>query len=690
MDDETTGPGEQPLHDEEPERMAPIEPAEPVRPVAPVAPVAHTTDAPAPEPGAPPADDAGRWWQVEVGRAEGDLTVRRGDSPHVVLSASDEARYQPTDGPDGMLVFARLPDGAALLVPARTHVAIRDVGGDLHADGFGGGLAVNRVKGDAVLAALGVVELGRVEGDLSASGCQGLTLRDAANDVQLDRMRTPVVIGRVGGDLVAHGLAGLELREAISGDVMVEGSTGDVALAGVVGGDLRVEGCVGELRLAGTIAGDLSVRLCGALRVDGPVKGDADVREIVGAVRFNGPIGGDLTIALAQSLSVAGPVGGDADVRTVAREALLRTVGGDLSAETIGGPLTLTTIGGDARVRTSLAPATVTTIGGDFNGQRAMGGVSLERVGGDATLDTPLAAGGEYQVRAGGDIHLRVRGEVNARFVAQTRGGEIRTRLPLAVERGRRRNLVGLLGRGDAGVTLFSDGGDSVIVAADSDEEDMMSDDFVGDQHGTATDPKSWEGSFGGHKFRVRWDPGATPGASDDPDAMGHPRRGFGFEWEHDPAGDAKAAEDFDRQFNEIRDRAEQVARRAAEQAQRYAERAARRARETDWESIGREVRGAIERAMSELERTVGQFGREFGRADETRREPGAAPRGTGAQRVRIERDEEGDGYAAGYGATQTPPRAGDPDAQRRAILEDLRAGTISLDEAERRLGELR
>jgi hypothetical protein len=170
----------------------------------------------------------------------------------------------------------------------------------------------------------------------------------------------------------------------------------------------------------------------------------------------------------------------------------------------------------------------------------------------------------------------------------------------------------------------------------------------------------------------------------------GRSHRGFGFEWEHDPAGDAKASEDFDRQINELRDRAEQVARRAAEQAQHYAERAARRARETDWESIGREVRSAIERAMGELERTVGQFGREF----DSRRgssDPNAGARGTGAQRVRIERDEEGDGYASGYGATQTPPPPrGDADAQRRAILEDLRAGTISLDEAERRLGELR
>jgi hypothetical protein len=669
MNDENAGASEQPPNEHEPEH-------EPMGPTAPRAPE--------------PPEDAPRDAQVEIGRAEGDLLIRRGNAPHVVVSGLDEMRYQPADGPDGMLIFARLPDGAEVLVPTHARVSIRDVAGDLHANGFDGGLVVNRVKGDAVLTDLGAVELARVEGDLNVSDCHALALRDAADDVSLDRVHTPAVIGRIGGDLTAHGMAGLDLREAIGGDVTLEGSTGDVLLNGVVGGDLSVEGCVGAVRMAGAVSGDLRVRLCASLQVNGPIGGDADVREIIGAVRINGPIGGDFSVALAESLVVNGPVSGDADVRTVAHEARLHAVGGDLSAETIGGPLTLTTIGGDAQVRTSLAPATVTTIGGDFSGQRAMGGVTLQHVGGDVTLDTPLAAGGEYQVRAGGDIHLRVRGEVNARFVAQTRGGEIHTRLPLAVERGRRRNLVGMLGRGDAGVTLFSDGGDIVIVAADSDQEDMMGDEYVGDEHGTATAPKAWEGSFGGHKFRVRWDPGATPGASEEPDAMGRPRRGFGFEWEHDPAGDAKAADDFDRQFNELRDRAEQVARRAAEQAQRYAERAARRARETDWESIGREVRSAIERAMSELERTVGQFGRDF----DSRRGPGdpnAGARGTGAQRVRIERDDEGDAYAGSYGETQAPPPPrGDADAQRRAILEDLRAGTISLDEAERRLGELR
>ncbi|MGZ3667093.1 MAG: hypothetical protein ACXVDA_21715, partial [Ktedonobacterales bacterium] len=61
----------------------------------------------------------------------------------------------------------------------------------------------------------------------------------------------------------------------------------------------------------------------------------------------------------------------------------------------------------------------------------------------------------------------------------------------------------------------------------------------------------------------------------------------------------------------------------------------------------------------------------------------------SGAQRVRIEYDDEQGAQAAESAAGAAPSRD-DADAQRRAILEQLRAGTLSLDEAERRLNELR
>jgi hypothetical protein len=68
---------------------------------------------------------------------------------------------------------------------------------------------------------------------------------------------------------------------------------------------------------------------------------------------------------------------------------------------------------------------------------------------------------------------------------------------------------------------------------------------------------------------------------------------------------------------------------------------------------------------------------------------------------VRIERDDDpatAAGPGAGFGASAQGPassgsasaQGGDAENRRRAILEDLRNGAISLDEAERRLAELR
>lgn len=659
-----------------------------------------------------PSDGGAHPHRVEIGLAEGDLSVRGSDGPEVVVNAPGSHRgdeYHPaTETSDGVLRFARLPSHAELVVPHEARVVVREVEGALRAQDVAE-LTAGWVGGDAAVADIASANLGRVEGDLRARSCGMLRVREVGGDARLDGLREAPELGRIGGDLEGHGGSGLVAHESVGGDVELEGYTQDITMRGPVGGDLTADGCVGTLHIS-SVGSDLRARLCGAVVVDGSIGGDCELSEVAGDVELRGSVGGDLDVSLIGGLSAAGAVGGDAELATVARTVRLRTVGGDLSAETLAGPLTAGTVGGDARFRTALGQLQVSMIGGDVSVQRAMGGVAFGRVGSDAELDTPLTAGAEYQVRAGSDISLRVRGDVNARFVAQTMGGEIRTRLPLAVERGRRRNLVGVLGRGDATVTLHSDGGDISITAVDTNEEDLMSDETVGtgtnaggSSERTGTHERNWEGSFGGHKFRVRWDPGAMGAADpDDPDGMGTPRRGFGFEWEHNPEDTRRTADDFDRQMNELREKAEQMARRAAEQAQRYAERAARRARETDWEAIGREVRTAIERAMGELEGAFGQLRRDF----DTRRGPGsggpsAGPRSGGAQRVRIEQDEEGDAYTSGYGAhagTTTAtgaaesPRAagGDSDAQRRSILEDLAAGTISLDEAERRLSQLR
>jgi hypothetical protein len=88
---------------------------------------------------------------------------------------------------------------------------------------------------------------------------------------------------------------------------------------------------------------------------------------------------------------------------------------------------------------------------------------------------------------------------------------------------------------------------------------------------------------------------------------------------------------------------------------------------------------------MSDLEDAFGQMRNDWGS-----RKPGDAQSGgssssrPSAQRVRIEQDEDD----ADFGFSGMSPD--DREAERRTILEQLRTGSISVEEAERRLNGLR
>jgi hypothetical protein len=572
--------------------------------------------------------------RIEIDVVDGDFTVRGGWRQ--VELHTDDGDAQDVEDTGGTLRFAWLPDDSELRVPDGAEIEVRRVEGDLTGRDLDGILMVHHVSGDVSLEDMAAVDLLQVDGDLSAQHGAALRARMVAGDMSARNMHGAALLGVVAGDLHAENLPGLEVRESVGGDVYLE-ACGDVSLMGTVGGDLRVERSV---------------------------------------VTVN-----------------ATAIGGDARLGAV-RAATIAAVGGDFSVTGAPGAIEVSSVGGDARVRRTEARVRFGTVGGDLDAEDVRGGLGAARIGGDASLDTALGAGSEYLIQASGDISLRVRGEINARFVAQTFGGEIRTRLPLTVEKGRRRNLVGVLGRGDATVTLRSDGGDISLAATDRiEEEHSMGDEFVGRDRENENPERSWEGSVGGRRFRVRWDRG--PGRAgfhfqgpfaenEDPDAKaGESTRDFKFEWEKGRG--ARMSGEYEQRLNEMRDRAEGVARKAAEEAQRYAEKAARRARETDWEAVGREVRSAIEKAMGELEDTFNQVRRDW----DSRRAPGSGGSTSrpSAQRVKIEYDDDPDASAAGGEAGAARD---DVDAQRRAILEQLRAGTLTLDEAERRLNGLR
>jgi hypothetical protein len=201
---------------------------------------------------------------------------------------------------------------------------------------------------------------------------------------------------------------------------------------------------------------------------------------------------------------------------------------------------------------------------------------------------------------------------------------------------------------------------------------------------------KTYEGAFGKHKFRVRVDRGPDraglyfqgPYTEDETaEDAGAGSRDFGFEWErgHGP----RTYGEYEAKLNELREKAEQVARRASEQASRYAEKAAQKARDTDWQAIGREVRSTIERAMGDLEDAFGSMRRDWEGRKSSDAPSGGSSRPS-AQRVRIEQDDASDDF--GFSGMSDADR----EAERRTILEQLRTGSISIEDAERRLNGLR
>jgi hypothetical protein len=332
----------------------------------------------------------------------------------------------------------------------------------------------------------------------------------------------------------------------------------------------------------------------------------------------------------------------------------------------------------------------------------------IATVGGKAILDTALGSHARFVIQAGGHITVRIHGEISARFVAQTTSGVIRTRLPLMVERGRRRNLVGVLGRGDATVTLRSTKGTITIIAADSDERTISMDNEFGantenegkkqEEEGTRT----WEGGFGKHRFRAQWDRGAGRAKfhfqgpfteSEDPDGLGVPfSPDFGFEWERGRG--ARAYGQYEERWDDAYKNAEKAARRATEQARRYAERTSRHVRDMDWEAIERDIRAAVEKAMDELEEALATIRSNWEKRQAKGDGTGKLDQGTKAHRVRIEYDHVEDPLAdtapeSTFEATTTKISREERDAQRRVILEELRTGTISLEEAEQRLNDL-
>jgi hypothetical protein len=199
----------------------------------------------------------------------------------------------------------------------------------------------------------------------------------------------------------------------------------------------------------------------------------------------------------------------------------------------------------------------------------------------------------------------------------------------------------------------------------------MSNKNFLEDSEREQENSRTWEGSLGRHHFRVRWSHGPNDTrfhfqapfiASNDPDGMGVPfSTDLGFVWEHGRGVHAYGT---------------------------YADRLG---------ELRRETLTAVEKARSELEAALATLRRRWNRHQMTLQPSHNEGRST-VQRVRIEYqevDEVDNSPSEELSADSAerlvspPPSSDERTAQRRRILEEVRSGSISLEEAERRLSQL-
>ena len=177
---------------------------------------------------------------------------------------------------------------------------------------------------------------------------------------------------------------------------------------------------------------------------------------------------------------------------------------------------------------------------------------------------------------------------------------------------------------------------------------------------------------------------------NDDPDGIGVPfSSDFGIAW-----GREHGARINGEYWDNLRGRANRSIHEGAEIAQRNVKRALRNIPGNRWRSVGREVRTIAEKALVELEESIAHM-RQKQSTNQSGSQTIKNDQGLKAQRIPIEFtkpdnpfDDDSDRDSMDT-AFPKPLSKDERDARRSTILEDLRAGTISLEEAELRLMNL-
>jgi hypothetical protein len=172
---------------------------------------------------------------------------------------------------------------------------------------------------------------------------------------------------------------------------------------------------------------------------------------------------GDLRVLQVKGALAVNTINGDAVLHDLG-PARVNTVQGDLSLRDVSGDAQIEVVRGDAKLKRIAGNIAIDKIAGDLVAGDLSGGLTVSQVGGDASLQTNLAAGKSYAVKAGGDVILRVEGG-GGQFALNCKG-DLRVRLPMTNWTGNDRSATGTHGDGSAQVTLIANGDLLVLPAS--------------------------------------------------------------------------------------------------------------------------------------------------------------------------------------------------------------------------------
>lgn len=193
-------------------------------------------------------------------------------------------------------------------------------------------------------------------------------------------------------------------------------------------------------------SGDLEI-----IGIDGAVliettSGDVIVREVSGNLDL-ATTSADLTIA---------------DARGALR---IKSVSGDIHLSRLTGDLTVESTSGDVQADGVQGEVRVTTVSGDVTVSGQTGGCYLTTISGDIETKIAQLTGASALATTSGDIHLFLPEEADAALSIATRGGEIETHLPLALQSVKRHQVEGTLGRGSHRLEMKSTSGDIAVAS---------------------------------------------------------------------------------------------------------------------------------------------------------------------------------------------------------------------------------